>query len=78
MDIICKFVKDLLTGIDGESYDIGRVLWALACLVGFGLEIHGVYANTPFDLQQYGIGVGALLGSGALSLKLKSTTEPSA
>ena len=55
-----KFAKDCVTGIDGESYDIGRVLWAIAFAIGIGLEIYSVVSSTNFDLQQYGIGVGGL------------------
>lgn len=71
-----KFIKDMLTGIDGESYDIGRVLWAIAFLVGIGLTIVAYLQGNKFDLQTYGIGVGALLLSGSGGLKLKSKTEP--
>lgn len=76
MSAIFKFLKDLLTGIDGESFDIGRVLWALAFLVGLGLAVYCTVMGKPFDLQQYGIGVGALLLAGGGSLRLKSSTEP--
>lgn len=76
MQSVFKFLNDTLTGIDGESYDIGRVLWALAFLIGLGLEIYCVVTKTPFDLQQFGVGVGALLLAGGYSLRLKSSTEP--
>ena len=71
-----KFWKDLFTGIDGESFDVGRVLWVLAALVGLGLEVYCVLTKTSFDLQQYGLGVGALLLAGGFSLSVKAKTEP--
>lgn len=73
---IKKFSKDCVTGIDGQSYDLGRVLWALAFLIGIGLEVFCVIAGRIFDLQQYGIGVGALLLAGGGALNLKAKTEP--
>ncbi len=73
---IKQFIKDCLTGIDGESFDIGRVLWALAFLIGMGLEIYSVIEGKQFDLQAFGIGVGALLLAGGGALNLKSKTEP--
>lgn len=74
---IKKFALDCLTGIDGQSFDLGRVLWVLAFLVGIALEIYcTVIERTNFDLQQYGIGVGALLVAGGASLNLKAKTEP--
>ena len=78
LSVLKKFIKDCLTGIDSESYDIGRVMWAIAFLVGIALEVFSVYAGHSFDLQQYGIGVGALLLAGGGALKLKSNTEPNA
>lgn len=73
---VLKFVKDCLTGIDGQSYDLGRALWVLAFLVGIGLEIASVWTRRYFDLQAYGLGVGALLVAGGAALNLKSKTEP--
>lgn len=71
-----QFLTDCLTGIDGQSFDIGRVLWSLSFVVGMGLEIYSVIEGKQFDLQAFGIGVGALLLAGGGALKLKSTTEP--
>lgn len=73
---ILKFCKDCITGIDGQSYDIGRVLWVLAFMVGIGLEITSVWTRRYFDLQAYGLGVGALLVAGGAALQLKAKTEP--
>lgn len=73
---IQRFVKDCLTGIDGESFDIGRVLWALAFMIGMVLEIYSTIEGKQFDLQAFGIGVGALLLAGGGALKIKSSTEP--
>lgn len=76
MNLALKFVNDILTGIDGESYDLGRLLWVLAFLIGIGLEIYSVITGAKFDLQAYGVGVGALLVTGGAALGLKSSTEP--
>ncbi len=75
--ILKKFLKDSLTTANGVDYDLGRILWALAFLVGIGLEIFAVITHRTFDLQQYGIGVGALLLAGGGALNLKAKTEPS-
>lgn len=72
-----KFIRDCFTVANGIDYDLGRILWALAFLVGVGLEIYCVITHRTFDLQQYGIGVGALLLAGSGGLKLKANTEPS-
>lgn len=75
--LLKKFTKDSLTTANGVDYDLGRILWMLAFLVGVGLEIFCVITNRTFDLQQYGVGIGALLLAGGGALNLKAKTEPS-
>lgn len=71
-----KIVKQLLTGRDNLTYDLGRVLWAISFLVGLCVVIYSVAAEKPFDLTNYGLGVSALLVAGGAALKLKESTEP--
>jgi hypothetical protein len=72
-----KHIFVALTGIDGATIDFGRVLIALACLVGIGLEVYAVVFTKPFDIQAFGIGMGTLLLSGGGMLFAKKDTEPS-
>ena len=71
-----KFLTDMLTGIDGETYDIGRVLLLVSCFIGFGLQIYCTLTGHVFDLQSYGLGVGSLLLGGSGALFIKHNTEP--
>jgi hypothetical protein len=71
-----KFFKNLLTGRDNLTYDLGRVLWALAFLVGICAVIYSLAVGKNFDLTNYGLGVSALLVAGGTALKLKESTEP--
>ncbi len=71
-----KLLIDCFTGADGTTYDVGRVLWAIAFLFGLGFETASVVSGLTFSLQEYGIGVGALLLAGGGSLHLKASTEP--
>jgi hypothetical protein len=73
---LSTFTRNCLTGADNQTYDIGRFLWAIAFVVGIGLVIASFITGRHFDLQQYGIGVGALLAGGGWSLALKAKTEP--
>jgi hypothetical protein len=70
------FFKHCFTGADNTTFDVGRVLWALAFLIGMGLSVFSVVTSKPFDLQAFGIGAGMLLAAGAGALKLKESTEP--
>lgn len=86
-----KFLQDCFTGVDGETYDLGRALWALAALapilvalvqvVGSGLAL--LRSGTPLplwtaeDWVAWAGGVSALLVAGAGALHMKRGTEPS-
>lgn len=71
-----KFFKHILTGIDGETYDIGRVFGAISFIVGLSLEVHSVVNHVPFDFKDYGFGIAAIAAGVGAFLKLKETTEP--
>lgn len=69
-------IKDILTGIDGQSYDIGRVLWSVGVVSyiiygGWHLFLDHLY--NPLD---YGAGFGAILAGGGAGIGLKAKTEP--
>jgi len=72
-----KFFVDMFTGPDNSTGDLGRVLLAVAVLTAIGLTIYSVvWKNVPWDVNQYGIGIGALLFGGGGMLLLKRSTEP--
>ena len=72
-----KMLKDSLTGKDGESFDVGRILAGLsgtACVFFQGWDV--IVNRVVFDAMHFGTGIGALAaGIGAL-LKLKEGSEP--
>jgi hypothetical protein len=85
-----QFFKDLVTGIDGESYDIARVIIAMMTValipilfIGVGFYLYGYIVAKPFDIQGFFTailtfigGVGTLLTTGAAAIYFKKTTEP--
>jgi hypothetical protein len=78
VNAIKSIIKDLATGIDGESYDVGRVLWALGALAFLGMSIYAVIHTGAFDAMGFGAGYGGVLGGGGAALGMKSKTEPGA
>jgi len=72
------FFKHCFTGIDNATYDLGKVLWALVCVVGLGLSVIAFFTGRPFDLSAFALGGSGLLAAGAASLRLKMKTEPAA
>lgn len=72
-----KLLKDCFTTADGESFDIGRVLWAFGVLTFLGLSVWNVVGQDQhFDMQSFGIGLGATLAAGGAALGFKAKTEP--
>lgn len=69
-------IKNSLTGKDNTTWDLGRILWAIAFVTGLVLVISAHIRQVMFDVQGYGLGIGALLTGGGLGLKLKEDTEP--
>lgn len=63
-----SWLKTLLTD-DADQYDVGFCVWLLGALVFMTLACVN-YAK--FDAQQYGIGLGAVLGGGGAMSWLRS------
>lgn len=61
---------ELVTGDDNLTIEPAYLWGGVAFLVGVGLEIYAVTQGKTFDLQSYGIGIGALLASLGLGKKL--------
>jgi hypothetical protein len=72
MNALMTMIKHVLTEADGMSYDIIRVLAVLTVPVGLvyaGYDL--IMLHNHFDLQQFGIGVGAMFTGVGLALKLR-------
>ena len=72
-----NFLKNISTGKDNTTHDVARVLAILSFITGLGLSIYAVgWKGQAFDLQQFGIGIGAMFAGLGAALKLKENTEP--
>lgn len=72
-----KIINDWFTGPDNTTGDLGRVLLAFAVMTALGLTVYSVvWKNGVWDVNQFGIGIGALLFGGGGMLLLKAKTEP--
>lgn len=70
------FFRHLFTGIDGKSYDLGRVLWffgAMTLMVYQGVDLYHGHEFHPID---FATGVAAVLAGGGAGLGFKAATEP--
>ena len=70
-------LKQLFTGADNQTQDLGRWLAALTGVSGIFFQGYVVIIHhATFSMQEFGVGAGALaVGVGAM-LKLKEDTEP--
>jgi len=71
-----RFISNMFTEPDNETFDIARVLAAMAVLTGLFLSIVGViYKNVPINMQDYGIGIGALFAGLGIALGVKKDSD---
>lgn len=72
-----KWLRDILTGKDNSTHDMGRWMGVVSFLSGIGLEIYViVIKGQPFDFTQFGVGIAAIAGGIGALIKLKESTEP--
>jgi hypothetical protein len=71
-----QVARDSLTGIDGESYAIAKVLGCAIVGTFLGLSIAAFITGKPFDMQAFGIGAGAAVAAMGAAIKLTETSEP--
>ncbi len=75
--MIRDVLKQLMTGIDGETHDIARWLGALSVLVFLGLTVFVVVVQKgEWKMSEFGIGLGAVFAAIGAFIRLKSTSEP--
>lgn len=71
------FFRHIFTGVDNQTYDIGRVMAGVTSAAGIFLQCWSVVVqNNPFNMQEFGVGAGALAAGIGAMLKLKEQTEP--
>jgi hypothetical protein len=70
-----EFFKQLLTGKDNETYDIGRVTWLLGILAVISLAVYEVM-HTNVSLRELAEALGIVTGASGASVMMKRETEP--
>ena len=70
-----SIIKDLITEKDGESYCPERLLLIAGVVVFLALAMYAVWHGKDFNAQDYGIGLGSLLGGGGAGIWAKGKSE---
>lgn len=81
MVIVPQFVKTffthILTGVDGQTFDIARVTWFISSLFYLGMTVYVVvYKGAEFNYVNWSIGLSSIMAAAGASIKLKENTEP--
>ena len=69
-------MRDIFSGKDNYSLDIGRILWSIGVITFLTISIYSSVTDTPFDYISWAAGFAAVLAAGGAALRLKETTEP--
>lgn len=68
-------LKQLLTGKDGITYDIGRVTWLLGTIAVIVLAAYEV-SISQVSLRELAEALGIVSGASGASIMMKKDTEP--
>jgi hypothetical protein len=64
--------RELLTESDNVTHDLYRYLAVCSIVTGLSLQVYAIgWKGQPFDMQTFGIGVGALFAGVGVALGLK-------
>jgi hypothetical protein len=74
---IKKFLKDLFTGKDNKTWDLGRIMWFQGVLVYFTMTLYSLYQGIAIDPMNWATGFGALMAGSGAAMLLKQSSEPS-
>lgn len=71
-----KFIKDIFTGYDNSTADIGRLLFFIIGVAGIIFQGIDVYFERKFNITAFYGASGAYLAAGCAALWIKRNTEP--
>lgn len=71
-----KFFKDIFTGKDNRTFDMGRVLWFQSVQAFILVTIYSLHKGGSFDPVVWGAGLAALIAGGGAAIGIKANTEP--
>lgn len=73
--VIRDVLRQLFTESDNRTHDLFRYLAVASIVTGLCMQVYViVWKSQPFDMQTFGIGVGALLAGVGTALGLKKDT----
>ena len=74
--MIKKLLKDCLTGLDGQSYAIGKVLSIPTLVAGLAVPFGMIAAGQTVNLAELGVFEGAMIAGTTGLIRLTHAVEP--
>lgn len=75
-DLAMKWLRQILTADKASSvYDLVRVSFACAFVVGLALQVYAVVKGQAFDIQQFGTGFGLMIAGAGGAMALRKDRE---
>lgn len=71
-----EILKHITTGIDGESYDLGRISWIITTLSIISIAVYMVAHGTALSIQDFGISLASNTAAHGGAIMMKKATEP--
>jgi hypothetical protein len=73
---IVKILRELLTGIDGESHDLGRYSWMLSWFAVAGAAAANWLHGQTIPIRELAEAFGVVAAAHGAALWAKAATEP--
>lgn len=70
-----EIIRQLLTGKDNTTYDIGRVTWLISLVAIIALASYEVMHNTV-SIRELAESLGIVSAAGGASVAMKQKSEP--
>lgn len=70
------WLKQLFTGKDCETQDLGRWSWAFSLSSLIGIAAYEAWTGKAVDLQSFGIAISTVVAAHGVAIGLKKDTEP--
>ena len=71
-----NWLKQLVTGKDNTTHDLGRWSWVICMVTVIGHSIWQEFKSVPMDLVQLATALSAVAASHGVAIMAKQGTEP--
>jgi len=71
-----SLLRQLFTGVDGETHDLGRWSWACSFFAVVAAAVGNWWHNVALDVQALATALGIVAASHGAALWAKKDTEP--